>query len=200
MEPSVYVFVDAGFREGDAGLGVWIPFLGTGVAMSAKAQDNNEAERLAIQLGLLVGHLMSLRNVVVLTDSKASVAFFSGRLLDDGVDLQWRRRDVTNHADFFATLGLNGKSLVARTSNGKNPEEKFRALKKIERNSKEPLKDVTVRWLRVPNPPRTEFALETAGLANAVPGFQDVLGSRISREETRVLVEEFFRRRAVKRV
>lgn len=195
MNASASVFVDAGFREGDAGLGVWIPLLGTGVSMSARADDNNEAERLAIQMGLVVGHLMSLRNVVVLTDSQASVSFFSGQLLAGGVDLQWRPRDVTSLADFFATLGLSGKSLIARTPNAKNSESKFRALAKLERGARTPVKDVVVKWLTLPNPPRAPFDPSTEGLAEKVPGFRRVLGDKVPMEETRVLVEEFRRRR-----
>ncbi len=198
MDSLVSVFVDAGFREGDAGLGVWVPLLGTGVSLFARADDNNEAERLAIQLGLVVGHLMSLRNVVVLTDSQASVSFFAGRLLKGGIDLQWRPREVTSLADFFATLGLAGKSLIARTPNAKNPEAKFRGLSQLERSSKTPLKDVAVKWLSVPNPPRMPFDLDSTGLGDVVPGFREVLGKKVPVEETRVLVGEFARRRVVR--
>ena len=207
MQDQLRIVVDAGFRDGTAGLGAWIPALGTGVALQGRASDNNEAEALAIVLGLVVGSLMRLSRCIVLTDSLVSVERLrDGRagegalhlvrdiLAAQAVELEWRPREATGLADFFATLALEGKCLVATTPNAKNPAEKFRPLLRLERKDKTPVKDVRIKWLTLPGASKAPFDAAVYGLGTMAEGLDVVLGAKIPVAEFRVLVEEFVQR------
>ncbi len=208
------IFVDAGFqesaspthssaRQGSAGLGVWIPSIGTGVALSAKATDNNEAESLAILIGVVIGRMMSLTNAVVLTDSRVNcdrlatrgeksevLCIVESALKQDGVLLEWRPRENTSLADFFASLALNGKNLIATAANAKNPAEKFRPLLHLERENKEPLKDATVNWLSLPTQNKAAN-FQTTEVAGFFPNLELLLNHKIPLAEFLLLAEHF---------
>lgn len=227
MRDELQIFVDAGYHVAtpagihskakeeekaalnqaglsQAGLGVWIPALGTGVSLEAAAKDNNEAETLAILLGIVIGRLMNLTNTVVVTDSKlnadrlASEAPCTGvlhiaqrALVAGNVQLDWRPREETALADFFASLALAGKSFVGKTANGKNPADKFRPLLHAERKDKAPIKDVAVKWLKLPAQPKAAPDLQANGIAQFAPGIGSLLGSRLPTSEFLLLAEEF---------
>jgi|GEM_PF-3613760 len=201
------ITVDAGYRDGAAGLGVWIPALGTGVAFGARARDNNEAETFAILLGVVVARLMALHRAVVYTDSllnvqrlnadsdlKGALSVARDALAAEGVTLEWRPREHTGLADFFATLALSGKSLIATTANAKNPEHKFRPLLRVERNDRTPVKDVRLTWLALPGAPKAPFDPAEFGLATLAPGLTPLLGDALPVAEFRVLAAHFFAR------
>jgi hypothetical protein len=207
------IYVDAGFREsegqssGSAGLGVWIPALGTGAALKAAAADNNEAESLAIFLGVVIGKLMSLSHSMILTDSRVNcdrigsdgelagvLRIVRGALQADGVGLEWRAREMTSLADFFASLALEGKSLVATASNAKNPADKFRPLLQMEHKSKVPLKDATVKWLSLPSVSKAGPDFEKTQLSELVPDIASLMGTKIPESEFQVLIEHFWMR------
>jgi ribonuclease HI len=224
------IHVDAGFRIrspgaldgeksvaplGVAGLGVWIPALGMGVSLVGAAHDNNEAETLAILLGLIVGGSRGLAQPEVLSDSKASVLRFTrdagassaqtshmtgvgsdktasvvmSALVRQEATLGWRPREETTLADFFASLAMDGKCLMACTANAANPAEKFRPLLRADRRDKTPIRDVRLAWLSLPNPPKAPFDAHAIGLEGLAPGVGKLVGSALPAAELRVLVE-----------
>ncbi len=223
MLGDLHIFVDAGFRQGlgssevedsilgAAGLGVWIPAIGTGVSLSAAAADNNEAETLAILLGTVIGRLMELERTVVITDSRMNFerlreavgaekggSIFSmtrHALRTESITLEWRPREHTWLADFFASLALEGKSLVARTANAKNPAEKFRPLLRASRQDKTPLKDLVVTWLKLPSAPKAPPDLAKFGISDLAPGFGSLFAGRIGPAEFQRLGEVFCARK-----
>lgn len=173
--------MDAGFRKidkschpGKAGLGVWIPALGTGVALPARSNTNNDAESMAILLGVVVGSIMHLTRTTVVTDSRLNYERVAecdeGKNLDGilssvhrslcicDVLIEWMPREATSQADFFASLALEGKSLVASISNAKNSSDKLRPLLHAERNNRISIKDVNLKWLSLPHASPPSFA------------------------------------------
>lgn len=211
MTGTLTIFVDAGFRNGAAGLGVWIPAVGTGVSLTATACDNNEAETLAIVLGIVIARLMALEGTRVVTDSllnrdrldagtepEGTLGVAYRALASGRVGLEWRPREETGLPDFFAGLGLAGKSLVARTANARNPADKFRALARAERRDKTPVKDVTITWLTLPGAPKAPFDAKAEGLEDIAPGIGGLLGVSLPVNETRELVAVFRRRMAAR--
>jgi hypothetical protein len=211
------IFVDAGFREhtgstsggikGRAGLGIWIPAIGTGVSLSAASMDNNESESLAILLGVVIGKIMNLSNSVILTDSRVNCDRIAGNspllgvlsivknsLVARGVSLEWRPREITSLADFFASMALDGKSLIAVAANAKNPADKFRPLLHLQQKDKIPLKDATVKWLTNASPSKSFAEFVKAGLNEVVPDILSMLGQEIPTAEFQLLTEHFYAR------
>jgi len=209
------IFVDAGFRErvgsascdarGRAGLGVWIPAIGTGVALSAASMDNNESESLAILLGVVIGKIMSLSNSVILTDSRVNcdrvasggpligvLSVVKNSLVARGVSLEWRPREITSLADFFASLALEGKSLIAVAANAKNPADKFRPLLHMQQKDKVPLKDATIKWLTNASVSGSFADFVKTGLNDLAPDILSMLGREIPTAEFQLLTEHFY--------
>ncbi len=215
---ELQIFVDAGFREnssgaggtnlGKAGLGVWVPSIGTGVALAARASDNNEAEGLAILLGLIAARCMQLDGITVLTDSQVSCdRLASGNELppvfaeawaglnDGKVRLEWRPRETTSLADFFSRLALDGKNLVAVASNAKNPAERFRPLVHRTQTDKAPFKEATLKWLSSPTPPKNAPNFSETGLLETFAGLKNLFEMRIPSRELFVMVTHFLSRK-----
>ncbi len=213
---ELQIFVDAGFREnrasslpksvGTAGIGVWIPAIATGISMAAQSSDNNEAESLAILLGVVIGNLMGLTQTRVLTDSRVcsdrlssgellsgSLLVVQNSLLAGGGAFEWRSREVTSLADFFATLALEGKSLIATASNAKNPADKFRPILKLRPREKNPMKDATVKWLTPPSTYKSPLPsdFEKLGIAKIAPNIITLLGHELPCAEFQFLIEHF---------
>ena len=190
-----------------AGLGLWIPALATGVSLQAFAADNNEAEALALALGALLGRIMHLHNTRIITDSRLNFELLCANhlhspalrvakqeMLKAGFDLEWRPREETALADFFATLALDGKNFIAKTANAKNPEDKFRALLHTTRADKKPLKDLSVKWLSLPSAPKNPPPHLLNGMPLLSPEFSELAKQQLAGSEFHLLAQEFLER------